>query len=373
MAFVPSPLPPSLTFDNKTVNLLSAADNALGRLGGMSLQLVNPYLVSNPLLRREAILSSRIEGTNTTPANLALFEVGEESSDRDEAREVQNYILAMNHGLKMLAKIPVCLRLCREVHRVLMAGARGENQTPGEFRRDQNWIGPHGEPITAARFVPPPVPQMTACLTDFDRYINSQTDIPILVRLALIHYQFEAIHPFRDGNGRVGRLLIPLILCSEGQLATPMLYLSSYLEKNKDAYTDLLLAVSARGAWVEWIHFFLRGVTECSVGAIDQLQALMTLRESYRQQFSGARQSVLLTRLIDELFQRPAVTIKGVATKFSVSFGSANKSIKKLVEAGILAEATGRQRRQVFLARGVLLAIMLSPLPAAGPAPSRVH
>lgn len=356
LAFVPAPIPRDLPLDGMTIGLLSAADHALGRLDGITDRLVNPYLVGSPLLHREAILSSKIEGTVTTPEQLVLLEVAEDPRRGSQAPdpdtvEVLNYIHAMNHGLERLEDLPVCLRLIREIHAELLTGVRGDRERPGEFRTSQNWIGRRGSPIHQARFVPPPVIEMREALDDFETYLNDgpQT-LPPLIQLALVHYQFETIHPFRDGNGRIGRLLIPLLLCTRGRMRRPLLYLSSYFERNREAYMDLLLHVSETGAWVDWIRFFLQGVAECANEAAGQAKGLLELRQQYHARFQSARHSALLQKLIDDLFRSPSVTIKNAAKLLEVTEAAASYNIRKLCEVGILVEVSGRKRSQKFLA-----------------------
>jgi len=333
---------------------------------------VNPFLVGSPLLHREAILSSRIEGTITTPEELVLFEVGKRPagpgpSRAEDTREVRNYIGAMRHGLGRLQELPVCLRLIREIHSVLLADVRGGRERPGEFRTAQNYIGRHAtDSIQDARFVPPPVHEMRDLLRDLETYIASDTDpLPLLIRLALVHYQFEAIHPFRDGNGRVGRLLIPLLLCEHERLSEPLLYLSAFFERHRQAYYDLLLDVSCSGAWMRWIRFFLQGVHDCANEAAAQVEGLLGLRQRYHERFQSARSSALLIKLIDELFKRPAITIGETASLLEVTPASASYNLRKLADAGIVAEWTGRQRDQIFVAGDIVAFLRDSERPPA--------
>ena len=357
LAFVPSPLPPSLDLDIGTIGLLSSADHAVGRLVGTTAHLVNPFLVGAPLLRREAILSSRIEGTVTTPEELALLEAGQQAREPaagSDTLEVLNYVRAMQHGLERLNELPVCLRLIREIHAHLMAGGRGQEETPGEFRRAQNYIAPPGDPISAARFVPPTVLEMEAALDHFERYLHAESDLPILLKLAFVHYQFETIHPFRDGNGRVGRLLIPMMLIVAGRLSQPLLYLSGFFDQHRGDYYDLLLNVSLSGNWLAWIRFFLRAVQESADDATSRVQGLLQMRERYQLTFQSARSSALLQKLIDELFKSPSITIGQTAELLGVTPAAARNNLRKLEEAGIIREVTKRTRGQVFVAVGVL-------------------
>jgi len=361
-AFVPVPLPEQLDLSSPTVRLLARAENALGRLAGTTGREFNPYLVGSPLLHREAILSSRIEGTITTPEQLVLVQAeGDRGTPRardEDTQEVLNYMNAMFRGLEILRELPVCLRLIREVHQVLLAGVRGDRERPGEYRTHQNWVrGKLDDTIQNARFVPPPVPEMNRALDDFERYLNREPSAdhdPMLVQLALVHYQFETIHPFRDGNGRVGRLLIPLLLCGHGRLDAPILYLSAYFERNRDLYVDLLLHVSQTGEWLPWIDFFLRGVLESSEEAVRQATDLLALRQKYHRQFQTGRSSALLIRLIDRLFQAPSITIRAAADLLGGTQQAASNNIRRLQDEGVLRETTGRRRGQIFLATEIM-------------------
>lgn len=372
-AFAPNPLPKRMILDNSTIHLLARAENALGRLAGTTAREINPFLIGSPMLHREAILSSRIEGTITTPEQLVLIQAetkpGKRSLIDEDAQEVLNYVQAMMHGLSRLPALPICLRLIREVHEHLMSGVRGGRERPGEFRTDQNWIRSRiDDSIVNARFVPPPIPEMTKALADFESYLNppeATEHDPTLVRLALIHYQFEAIHPFRDGNGRVGRLLIPLLLCSQGHLHSPILYLSAYFEKNRDLYVDLLLHVSQTGEWTPWLDFFLRGVLESAEEGTQQAIDLLALRQDYHRRFQTGHSSALLIRLIDRLFESPSTTITAAAELLGVSQQAASNNIKKLVQAGILTETTGRKKNQIFLAREIMNFMYDNPSPTS--------
>lgn len=360
-AFVPDPLPRGLALPPGTINRLAAAERAIGRLGGVTLQEFNPYLISSPLLRREAILSSRMEGTITTPEQLALLEAEEADESRrrradQDTAEVLNYVRAMQHALDRLGGIPISLRLIKEIHRVLMSGVRGETQDPGAFRRSQNFIGAGpGSSIEDARFVPPPVNALDACLGDFEAYLHDESiEDPFLVQLALAHYQFETIHPFRDGNGRVGRLLIPLLMIAKDRIDAPILYLSAYFERNREQYVDLLLAVSKTGAWIPWIDFFLDGVTESARDATRQATALLELRQRYHRQFQAERSSARIIRLVDELFRSPSLTIRKAAAILDLTPQGAANNIHKLEESGVVREITGGTRNQVFVADEIL-------------------
>ena len=360
LAFVPNPTPVEVPLGAATVRRLSEADYAMGRLAGAAGRLLNPYLIGQPLLRREAILSSRIEGTYTTPEQLVLLEAGTPKAGGDarsaeDTREVLNYVRAMEHGLQLLKTLPISLRFVREVHSVLLDGVRGGQDRPGAFRTEQNYIGASNAPISEARFVPPPVTEMLEALNRWEADLHQRPDpLPLLVRLALAHYQFEAIHPFRDGNGRMGRLLIPLLLCEHQRLPDPMLYMSAYFERHRQAYMDHLLAVSTQNAWEPWVAFFLVGVAECAREGLALTDQLLALREAYHQKVRTARSSGLLAKLIDRLFFVPSITIPQTSAVLGVTPAAASYNLKKLAELGIVTESSGRVRGQVFVAREIL-------------------
>lgn len=360
-AFVPYPLPPYLEMNSRLVRQLSDADRALGELAGLGRTLPNPHLLIRPFLRREAVLSSRIEGTRAEITDLYTYEArqlalpGVPTRDSEaDVREVYNYVRALEYGLERLKTLPISLRLIRELHERLMEGVRGEQATPGEFRRSQNWIGPPGCTLKEAIFVPPPVEEMHPALEAFERYLHSEDEYPPLIRLAFIHYQFEAIHPFLDGNGRIGRLLISLLLVSWGVLPLPLLYLSAFFEKYRDSYYDLLLKVSERGAWQEWVSFFLQGVASQSRDAILRAKRLQDLQIEWRQRVQREHMSGLTIRLMDELFFSPVLAPSEIARRFEVSHQAVMQSIRKLERMGILQEITGKQRHRLYAAPAIL-------------------
>jgi Fic family protein len=359
LAFVPDDLPPRQLDLGKLLPAVARAERAVGELNGIGGRLPNPYLLVRPFMRREAVASSRIEGTVTTLSELFLFEVegaADRRKTRSDAREVWNYVRALEHCLKRLDTLPISLRLIREAHEFLMQGValdRGAAIVPGEFKRDQNWIG--ARLIQNARFVPPPPAEAERAMDALEKYVNAPHDeLPLIIRLALIHYQFEAIHPFPDGNGRVGRLLIPLILCEREEMSQPLLYLSPYFEKNFDAYIDRMFAVSTQGAWNDWIEFFLNGVAESSHDAIAKASALQDLQARYHNRVRRARTSALLGQLIDILFESPAVTVPHVAARLKIAYNAAKKHVDKLVAEGVIKPAPAGTRPRHFLANEII-------------------
>jgi Fic family protein len=347
--------------DSTLIRSLSEADRAIGELAGLGRTMPNPHLLIRPFLRREAVLSSRIEGTQADITELYAYEARQlalpglqpHPSDAD-VREVYNYVRALEYGLERVKTLPVSLRLLRELHARLMEGVRGEEATPGEFRRSQNWIGPPGCTLNEAIFVPPPVEQMHEALDAFEKYLHAKNDYPPLVRLALIHYQFEAIHPFLDGNGRIGRLLISLLLVHWDLLPLPLLYLSAFFERHRAAYYDLLLKVSEAGAWKDWVLFFLQGVAEQARDAIVRAKRLQDLQLKWRQMLQRERISGLALRLIDELFFSPILSPVEVSKRFDISHQAAMKGLRRLEELQILQEITGKQRNRLYAALDVL-------------------
>lgn len=359
-AFVPHPLPPGLLLASETIKLLSDADRALGNLHGIAQSLPNPQLLVRPFLRREAELSSRIEGTYASQEDLVLFELrGPSEPVRPDVREVANYVAALEHGLKRLKEIPTCLRLIRELHLRLLRGVRGNTRRPGEFRNIQNFIGQHDLPIGEARYVPPPPTYVSQCLDAFEHSLHADSSLPPLVRIAMIHYQFEAIHPFEDGNGRIGRLMLPLLLCEIKLLPHPLLHLSAYFERYREEYYDHLLHVSQSGQWQEWIQFFLRAVSDQAEEAAQRSRALLELRQQFQETIRAKRASALAARLVDHLFRSPAMTVPFAKDLLKVTYPSANLTVQRLVKAGILSEVSGQRRNRVWLAPGVLQ--ILSP------------
>ena len=352
-AFIPASLPPNppIQRDSEMDALLSAADVNLGRLDGVASILPDPDLFVAMYVRYEAVLSSQIENTQSTLEEVLQFE-SEPSADRPkDVEEVVNYVSAMNYGLRRLREFPLSLRLIREIHGELMRGVRGSNRDPGEFRRTQNWIGPNGCTLSTATFVPPPVPEMNEALGKFELFLHSEEPMPALIFCALAHAQFETIHPFLDGNGRVGRLLITFLLCKQGVLNQPLLYLSHYLKRHRAEYYDRLMAVRREGHWEQWIKFFLRGISEVSLDATETARKILKLREDSRTRLSGAlSNSSLAHRLLDLLFKTPLATIKFVASELGCSFATAAQLIESFQrpELALIDETTGFSRNRRF-------------------------
>lgn len=356
LAFVPNPLPPPALDLGRLVAPIARATQALGELSGVGRSLPNPSLLIQPFTRMEAVASSKIEGTVTTLSELLLFEVGADSVHaRNDTREVRNYARALEYGLKRLPTLPISSRLFLELHKILMedvSPSRGATFQPGAFKSDQNWIG--NRLIENARFVPPPPAEAQVALGELEKYIHfGDPDLPLIVKVALVHYQFETIHPFPDGNGRIGRLLIPLMLHERKAMAQPLLYLSSFFEKNHNEYIDRMYEVSRSGAWEEWINFFMKGVEAASLGAIAKAHSLQNLHREYHSKIQSARSSALLGRLVDCLFDIPAVNIPFAVHHLNVTYHSAQNNIERLVALGILQEASARRPRW-YLAQEII-------------------
>ena len=354
-AFVPPPLEPDLTLEMGLVRRLSDADRGISELAGIARTLPNPHLLIGPFVRREAVLSSRIEGTQASLSDLLYFEaanVGER--EVPDVREVSNYVRALEYGLDRVRDLPLSLRLIREMHQKLMEGVRGQSQAPGEFRRSQNWIGPPGSTLMNATYVPPHVIEMNRALDQFENYLNGPSELPPLIRIAMIHYQFEAIHPFLDGNGRIGRLLTTVLLCTENLLPQPLLYLSAFFERNRENYYRLLLGVSQKGDWGPWVSYFLEGVSYQARDAIDRSDDLLNLWKGYRAKLQGARASVLLLQLVDGLFSYPALTNRSASERLGVTPRSTQINIEKLQSAAILTEVTGQKRNRLYVAPEII-------------------
>ena len=355
-AFVPDNLPPEIEWTADIIKALSDANLAIGRLHGVGLNLPNPNLFIAPFIRREAELSSRIEGTQAELRDLYLFEMHEPApgSDVRDVKEVSNYVRALEYGLNRCNELPVCIRMIKELHTILLEGVRGDSDMPGKFRQSQNWIGSGGSPIEQAIYIPPPPGEVMECLDAFEKFINTPAgDIPILVWLAMVHYQFEAIHPFRDGNGRIGRLLIVLLICTQKLLDKPMLYLSAYFERNRQEYYNRLLRVSTYGEWSQWVLFFLRGVIEQSGEAFEKSRQLLRLQQKYQGMIKSKRAAIQI-KLVDLLIERPVVSTVFVSEYFKVSYQTAKNNIASLIKLGVLKKVEGMKRNKLYFAEEVL-------------------
>lgn len=352
-AFIPAPLPPDppIAVAGELPALLSQADRALGRLDGSVLTLPNPDLFVFMYVRKEAVLSSQIEGTQSSLQDLLAAEANlfDDTLPRD-VDEVVNYVRAMRHGLARLEQLPVSVRLIREIHAELMQGVRGSRLQPGELRRSQNWIGPGGSTLATASFVPPPHEEVPGALGQLEDFLHRDDGLPLLVKIALAHVQFETIHPFLDGNGRVGRLLITFLLTERGVLHKPVLYLSHYFRQHRQAYYDHLQAVRDEGAWEAWLAFFLRGVIEVAGEAAETARRIQLLREQHRTMITDhlGRTAGNGMRVLESLYNRPILAVSEVEALTGTTYAAANNLVARLVDIGVLAEITGYARNRRF-------------------------
>jgi Fic family protein len=352
-AFIPSPLPPipEIIMDQEMWNLLSQADRALGRLDGATDALPNPDLFVFMYVRKEAVLSSQIEGTQASLIDVLEFESKAlEPDNPQEVAEVVNYIGAINYGLERLKNLPVSLRLIREIHQELMQGVRGAERSPGEFRRSQNWIGAGGCSLAEASYVPPPPHQMLQSLDNLEKFLHSPQPMPTLIKVGLAHAQFETIHPFLDGNGRTGRLLITFLLCEQNILQRPLLYISYYFKKYRAEYYDRLQAVRDSGNWEGWLKFFLRGVYEVAQEAAATARKIVNLKDEHRQLVLDrmGRRSGNAIALLESLYFKPIFTVEHAEAITNLSYPNANTLIKDLSDIGLLQEITGQKRNRAF-------------------------
>jgi len=358
-AFVPARLPPTINWSEPLVKALSDAERELSKLAALSSSNPFPHILTQPFVRREAVLSSRIEGTRASLVDLYNYEASQLSflEEGSDVNEVFNYVRALDYGLARTKELPVSLRLIREIHAKLMEDVRGGNLTPGEFRRSQNWIGPAGCTLETATYVPPPMEDMKSALSDLEKFIHADTEIPPLARAAMIHYQFEAIHPFLDGNGRIGRLLIMLLLYEWQLLSQPLLNLSAFFEYYRQEYYDHLLGVSQRGKWEEWLMFFFRGMGAQAQDSVVRMTRLQNIRAEFDVIVQKDRNPTRMGAVIDFLFARPILTNRQLASGLNIPFKTAGQYIEKLVQAGILRETTGYTRNRVFCADVILTAV----------------
>ena len=352
-AFIPAPLPPDppIQYDDALLDVLSKADRALGRLDAVTGTLPNPDLFVLMYVRKEAVLSSQIEGTQASLIDILEYEADRVTRDDPVAiSEVFNYVDAMNYGLARLRDLPVSMRLVREIHQRLMEGVRGGERYPGEIRRTQNWIGAAGASLAEARYVPPPASELPALLTDLERFIHDPAPMPALIKVGLAHAQFESIHPFLDGNGRTGRLLITFLLCQREILRQPLLYLSHYFKRHRSEYYDRLQAVRDRSDWENWLRFLLQGIFEVAQEAAHTASAIVTMRERDRESVAGnlRRGAAKALLLLEALFFQPVISVKSAANSTGLSFATANELVGSFVQMGILEEVTGKRRNRRF-------------------------
>ena len=371
-AFVPAPLPPTITPTMTLLKETEEARGALGELNGVGRILPNPALLVFPYLHKEALLSSMIEGTQATLSDIFFQEARDTTEHSVDVLEVVNYVAAMQLGLHEIGQMPLCLNMLKKVHaRILQGRVRGQNRDQGNFRRSQTFIAPSGAPIAQATYIPPPVNEMTVCLDAWEKYLHADDELPPLLRCALLHYQFEAIHPFYDGNGRVGRIAIILYLMSQGLLSQPLLYISAYFEQHRRDYYDCLLAVSQNGEWDRWLTFFLRAVKAQAISATTDCQGLLNTRDEMNTKLRDVHSRPTSFRLIDHLFVNPYVSASVLKAKLNLTFRAVQMAIDELVVLGWLEEVTGQRRNRIYKCQRVLDAItggwteVLAPDPVA--------
>lgn len=363
LAFVPNPLPPVLEYDRELIKTLIDARSHLSELSGIGRTISNPRLLTNPFLRQEAVLSSRIEGTHTDMLGLYVYEAGQlplfeddknRGNQQNDAQEVYNYVTALNFGLDALKQKPLSLNLLRDMHAILMNDVRGGKALPGEFRRIQNYISSGAGKLDTARYVPPPVRELTSSLDAFEKYVHAYSEEDPLVRLAWLHYQFEAIHPFLDGNGRIGRLLIALLLVEWKLLPAPLLYLSAFFERHRSTYYDLLLAVSQKSAWRDWTLFFLQGVSAQSLAAVHAAKRLQDIERDWRQRVQNESTVRITPRVVEMLFESPVISARIIQERHDISQPTANAAIHELERMGILKPFRGGMRSGWYVAADLL-------------------
>jgi len=352
-AFVPNLLPPNLEWDNRVVAALSRADFLLGKLAREGSRLPNPHLLMHPFVTREAVLSSKIEGTQVTISEILAVNAGIKVKHNPyDLQEVQNYIIALEYGLKRLEEIPLSLRLIKEIHSHLMEGVRGSHATPGEFRRSQNWIGSPGCTLNTAKFVPSPPEYLLDCLSELEKFLHDR-QLPPLIHIALCHYQFEAIHPFLDGNGRVGRLLIMLLLIEQKMLPSPLLYLSAFFEATRDEYYKQLYNISAQGTWHNWLIYFLNGVAVQSEDALSRAERINKLLDKWKILAASGGSQVPI-EIVERFAINPYVVTKNVAEELNIAYSTAKRGIQKLEAAGIIKQVNEAKRDKIYCATEIL-------------------
>lgn len=348
-SFVPTPLPPkpSIELTEDMINLLIKANSQLAVLESIATRIPNVELFISMYVRKEALMSSQIEGTQATLEDV-LDPMIEANTNRNVA-DIVNYIKATEFAIKRLHELPLCNRLIKETHAVLMEGVRGQEKSPGEFRRSQNWIGGQGSALKNARYIPPSPDDMIEAMSDLEKYINADDELDALIRAALIHYQFETIHPFLDGNGRVGRLLITLFLMEKKVLSTPALYISYFLKKNRVEYYDRMTEVRAKGNYEQWVTFFLRALLESAEDATATIDELIALHDKNAAVISGMGRAAKNAMLVFEYLEaNPIIEIRKTAEALSITFNTASSAVKRLTDAGILVQTTNASRNRTF-------------------------
>lgn len=352
-SFIPNPLPPKLEWTNTLVTALSRSDHILGMLAREGVRLPNPHLLIRPFITREAVLSSRIEGTQATLGEvLAQDAGGHVDRHMDDLQEVHNYMLALDYGIERLKNFPLSLRLIKEIHEKLMQGVRGSHATPGEFRQSQNWIGSSGSTINTAKYVPPLPDELMNCLGSFEIFLHDRT-LPPLIHIALCHYQFEAIHPFLDGNGRIGRLLITLLLIAHNLLPSPLLYLSAFFEATRDEYYTQLYNISSKGTWDDWLLYFLNGVAVQGLDVLSRAERINALITEWSIKVGSSSEGITQV-IVRNLAVNPYCTAKKISEKLNVAFTTAQRAISKLEELDILTQISKGKRDRVYCAKEIL-------------------
>jgi Fic family protein len=352
-SFLPNLLPPKIEWDNALVSSLSRADHILGMLSREGKKLPNPHLLLRPFITREAVLSSKIEGTQATLGEILAQEAGVRVDRHPEdLQEVHNYILALEYGLSRLKDLPLSLRLIKEIHEKLMQGVRGSHATPGEFRKSQNWIGRPGSTLSNAKYVPPAPDNLADCLSAFETFLHDRT-LPPLIHIALCHYQFEAIHPFLDGNGRVGRLLITLLLIERNILTSPLLYVSAFFEATRDEYYKQLYNISSHGTWRDWFLYFLGGVAVQGLDVLSRAERINELITQWQIEVSG-RADNIVQHIVKYLAVNPYCTVKKIANTLEIAFTTAQRAVAKLEGLGILVQTSKSKRDRVYCATQIL-------------------
>ena len=351
-AFIPNPLPPKFEWNNALVTTLSRADHLLGMLSREGSRLPNPHLLIRPFIAREAVLSSKIEGTQATLGEVLAQEAGAHvDRNPDDLQEVHNYILSLDYGIERLHTLPLCLRLIKEIHEKLMLGVRGSHATPGEFRVSQNWIGSPGCTLNTAKYVPPTPEELMNCLSAFEKFLHFKM-LPPLIHIAMCHYQFEAIHPFLDGNGRIGRLLITLLLVERKLLPSPLLYLSAFFEATRDEYYKQLYNVSGKGTWNDWLLYFLHGVIAQASDVLSRAERINALLQEWQVQVGLSEGAA--HQIIKYLAVNPYFTVKKISETLNVAFTTAQRAISKLEQSGIVSKISKGKRDRVYCATDIL-------------------